>query len=299
MPSSYTSNQVGAIARYRELSRLWAFHRSQAESRVADLIALAEACNRTSKESFGLPATGRRILDVGPGEFLIQSRYFGLNNQVTAIDLDVIAETLSPRKCLEMFHYNGAQRTAKTIIRKLLGIDRLYERVLREKLGVSKLPKIEILRGDVCEMEFASGSFDMVYSRSVLHHIANPQDALSEIARVLKPHGVVFVDLHLYSSVNGSLDPRVTFGGADFELYWAHLRSGVPFVEGAYLNKLRLSEWQKLFADHWPGSQLKTIEVTDSRARSQAAKLLSENAIRGYSEEELLITTISVLWQKA
>jgi SAM-dependent methyltransferase len=298
MPSSYTSNQVGAIARYRELSRLWTFHRSQAETRVADLIALAEACNRSSTETFGMPATGRRILDVGPGEFLIQSRYFALKNDVTAIDLDVIAETLTPRKCVEMFRHNGAHRTAKTAMRKALGIDRLYERVLREKLGVSQLPKVEILRGDVCEMEFPGDSFDMVYSRSVLHHIAEPKEALSEMARVLKPRGVAFVDLHLYSSVNGSLDPRVTFGGGNTDLYWAHLRQDKTAVEGAFLNKLRLSDWNQLFAEYWPGSQLKTTEVTDPGVRSYAAKLLTESAITGYSEQELLITTVTAVWQK-
>jgi SAM-dependent methyltransferase len=297
MKQSYTSQPIGVRARFREVKRLWTFHSTEAGSRVQSLVSLAEQCAGNLKEAFGFDVIGRRILDVGPGQFLIQPRYFALRNEVAAIDTEVIVEKLTPRNCLEMARRNGIQRAVKTVARKALGIDDSYERALRAKLGVAVLPSVSLVRGDACKMHFPDESFDMIYSAAVLHHVATPAAALSEMARVLRPGGVAHVALHLYSSPNGSLDPRILFGG-DLELCWAHLRRGAPVVEGAFLNRLRLSEWQNLFAAQWSGSKLRTILVDDPQVVRQAGRLLSEGEFVGYSEEELLTTTIVAIWQK-
>jgi len=45
------------------------------------------------------------------------------------------------------------------------------------------------VQGSVCDMPFNDHEFDMVIGRSILHHLPNPQKALFEFRRVLKPGG--------------------------------------------------------------------------------------------------------------
>ena len=51
--------------------------------------------------------------------------------------------------------------------------------------------RMTLIRTDVCDMSaIPDGSIDVAYSRSVMEHLADPERALNEIARVLKPGGV-------------------------------------------------------------------------------------------------------------
>lgn len=43
---------------------------------------------------------------------------------------------------------------------------------------------------DVCDLSFEDNQFDFVFSSGVLEHVGNPQSAVFEILRVLKPGGV-------------------------------------------------------------------------------------------------------------
>jgi SAM-dependent methyltransferase len=298
MTESYTANPIGAGARFREFKHLLTFHRNEAENRVRTLTRLAEQCGRTLSEAFGFEISGRKILDVGPGQYLIQSRYFALQNEVVALDNELIIETLTAGNFLEMVRCNGAQRAVKTVARKALGVDRAYDRALRNRLGSSALPRVELKRGDACRMPIPDESFDMIYSRSVLHSLKTPGAALSEMARVLRAGGVAHVDLHLYSSFNGSLDPRILSGGDPERYYWAHLRKDAPVVAGVSLNKFKLSQWQNLFATEWPGSIVKTIQLEEPSWRQAADRLIEQGNADGYSRDELLTTTLVAIWQK-
>jgi SAM-dependent methyltransferase len=54
-----------------------------------------------------------------------------------------------------------------------------------------------VITGDIREMPFASGCFDMVWCRLVLGHLPDPSRAYREFARVCAPGGHVFVtDFH-------------------------------------------------------------------------------------------------------
>ncbi|KAJ8127519.1 hypothetical protein O1611_g6116 [Lasiodiplodia mahajangana] len=54
--------------------------------------------------------------------------------------------------------------------------------------GVSN---IEFHTADVHELPFADDTFDITHCHQVLTHVRNPADALREMLRVTKPHGVV------------------------------------------------------------------------------------------------------------
>ena len=298
MTESYTSGLLGLGSRLRQARGLLNIHGSRRQARIDELIGRADECRASLRHAFGFEVRGKVVLDVGPGQFLIQSRYFALDNKVVALDSEVILERFSLRGFVDTVRCNGLQRAIKTAVRMGAGIDRSYAVALRQRLGVGALPVVELRRGDACRMPFPDKSFDMVHCRAVLHHLDDPAPALAEMRRVLRPAGVAWVDLHLYSSWNGSLDPRVLFG-RDPNLHWAHIQQGAPgVVEGAHLNKLRLEDWRELFSRSWPDVQLQLIEVEDPALRLSADQLISERRVTGYSKEELLTTTVVALWQK-
>jgi ubiquinone/menaquinone biosynthesis C-methylase UbiE len=48
-------------------------------------------------------------------------------------------------------------------------------------------------QGSATELPFAAGTFDIVISNSVLHHLADPLKVLQEMLRVAKPEGTILV----------------------------------------------------------------------------------------------------------
>jgi len=50
--------------------------------------------------------------------------------------------------------------------------------------------RINIQQGDACNLQFADGTFDRVLSMLVLHFVSDPERAVSEMRRVVRPGGV-------------------------------------------------------------------------------------------------------------
>jgi ubiquinone/menaquinone biosynthesis C-methylase UbiE len=135
---------------------------------------LVEACQISAEFSLKPgPLQTVRVLDVGTGTALIPIElcdpfYVDDNWRVTAIDL--------------------AEEMLK-LARKNV-----------ERAGLTG--RIELLRADSKALPFADGSFDVVMSNSIVHHIPEPRDCLKEMWRVLTPRGVLFVrDLYRPPSV--------------------------------------------------------------------------------------------------
>ena len=71
---------------------------------------------------------------------------------------------------------------------------------------------VRLVEGDVMELPFGYAEFDLVCCHRVLHHVRLPALAVSELARVTRPGGRVFVADQL-----GSVDPLVTLEMDRFE----------------------------------------------------------------------------------
>ncbi|URR36691.1 class I SAM-dependent methyltransferase [Thermosynechococcus sp. HN-54] len=54
-------------------------------------------------------------------------------------------------------------------------------------------PHLNFVHGDAKALPFATASFDVVISNSLVHHLADPQPALGEMLRVLRPQGILFI----------------------------------------------------------------------------------------------------------
>jgi len=240
------------------------------------------------------------ILEIGPGQFVSQMTCFSRCNRVVGIDLDVIVQGFAPRAYWQMLQVNGWRRTLKTIGRKVFGFDRAFARELRCQLGIMRLPRLQVLRMDVSEMDFPDQSFDFAYSRAVFHHLPDPHKALCEIVRVLRPGGAVYIALHPYTSETGCLDPRVYTDRRKEVRGWPHLRKELQNQVdqlNAYLNKLRISQWQELFLSAMPEAEF-IVTPGDPSCAVAAEALHSQGELLDYSVEELAAGEFVALWQK-
>lgn len=59
-----------------------------------------------------------------------------------------------------------------------------------------------LVRGPATDLPFDDGSFDLVYSNGVIHHLPETRRAVDEFHRVLRPGGVAIVMLYHRSSFN-------------------------------------------------------------------------------------------------
>lgn len=81
------------------------------------------------------------------------------------------------------------------IYRQGMGIDASREMlaVARSNLEKSGISKASIRLGDIFNLPLESGSFDLVTVHQVLHYLDEPQFAISEAARMLRPGGRLLI----------------------------------------------------------------------------------------------------------
>jgi len=192
-----------------------------------------------------------------------------------------------------------------------------FVRLLAEKLArhghTLAIDRFEFNVTDATVLLYKDGLFDFVYSFKALEHIREPERALREISRVLRPDGLAYV----------SFDPIWTADtGSHFQHRvkepWAHLVLGDDaFVErmraaGAddweinefksAMNRVRLREYVRLFEAVAPSARLEVLDyqwwsgVTDETHRSH--ENLGAALKQSYSMDELMTRGISAVLRK-
>src|SRR5881398_3131632 len=78
------------------------------------------------------------------------------------------------------------------LVREVVGVDIVPELLDRARRGAPT--NITFVEGDATKLPFEAGSFDLSCTRRTLHHIAHPEPAIAELARVTAAGGHVFVD---------------------------------------------------------------------------------------------------------
>lgn len=81
----------------------------------------------------------------------------------------------------------------------------------------ARQPEIRYIRGNVLDMPYSDASFDVVGAGELIEHMESPAALLAEMARVLKPNGLLIV---------GTVDPHCE-DGKDLE-YPEHLWEFTP-----------------------------------------------------------------------
>jgi ubiquinone/menaquinone biosynthesis C-methylase UbiE len=78
------------------------------------------------------------------------------------------------------------------LVREVVGVDIVPELLELARKGAPE--NVTFVEGDATKLPFETGSFDLACSRRTFHHIAHPEAAIAELARVTAPGGRVYVD---------------------------------------------------------------------------------------------------------
>src|SRR2546423_14666883 len=78
------------------------------------------------------------------------------------------------------------------LVREVVGVDVVPE--LLEHARARAPANVTFVEGDATSLPFEAGSFDLVCSRRILHHIARPELVVAQLARVVASGGRLFVD---------------------------------------------------------------------------------------------------------
>lgn len=247
----------------------------------------------------GKPIKNLQILEIGPGQGLERARYFGLRNDVDALDLDVIPASPGARVYLDMIRRNGYGRFAKTVGRRLL-IGRANEASWAKVVGVKQFRDPHMINGDICQDTPQLEGYDLVVSWSVFEHLPNPGQGLANVIRTLKPGGVFFISLHLFTSISGSHDIRSFTGQEDKLPLWGHLRQSTQHLitPSSYLNQWRLPQWRNLFFEMTPGVEEHLESYDNFEKYNPLLTNQLRDELRNYTDEELFTVDALYLWQK-
>ena len=249
--------------------------------------------------ALGRELNGLDVLIIGPGPYLFEPKFFGRNNDVTAIDLDVIPHGFAPGPYLRMLRQNGIGRFVKTVGRKILGVDRRHARAWQRELGSDPVSEFRVIQGDILKRPPRENAFDVVACWAVFQHLPDPALAIRHMKSALRPGGVIYFGIHLYTSNTGHHDIRAFTGGAANLPPWAHLRASTKgeVTPSAWINQWRLRDWRTMLDEHAPGYQ----EYRETYG--EAARPLLSPEVRAelaeFDDEELLTNEVFYLWQKS
>lgn len=251
------------------------------------------------EEALGQPVRGQRILVVGPGQLLREARFFGLHNQVTCLDLDVIPQGIDPLAYAKMLRANGLGRVIKTIGRKAVGNDRMELDEWKRQLATSYLPEPQCVVGDICDGAPSAGHWDVLLSFAVFQSIPQVELAVRRCVEALAPGGVLYIGIQLWTGNIGHHDIRAYTGNEDQLPLWAHLRPGkTHLVEpSAWLNQLRLRDWRAIFGEHCPGFTEFQQRFGEDELRAKMTPELREE-LADYDDDELYTIDVFFRWTK-
>jgi SAM-dependent methyltransferase len=156
-----------------------------------------------SARARGLDLERARVLDVGCGD--------GSNGLLFAKEGAASVEgiDLKPPELLPTAAHQRTRRLAATLL-KLNGHADLDDAVAAMKVSFSQM--------DATAMTFPDSAFDFVMSRSAMEHVRPVEKMLSEMARVTRPGGLIYLSIDPFFWLRGCHKRGVV------DIPWAHAR---------------------------------------------------------------------------
>lgn len=253
---------------------------------AANALARTELA-RGQLEALGICWDNQRLLEIGSGQLLRYTLPFSTIGHVSAIDTELPLQRPYLRSFAAEVRHNGLYRAGKSLVNVLLRRPQSYRRAIEK--AAPRPFSYEVFRMDAGRLGFPDGQFGGAFSFSVFEHLPEPDRALGEIARCLRPGASLYLDLHLYTSPNGDHDPRGLRGAAGWRP-WQHLLGEGPPAP-CFLNRLRLDEWRQMIARFF--REVRFVPLPQEQARNR--RLLTpelRQRLRDFTDDELLTTTL-------
>ena len=239
---------------------------------------------------------GRVLLDIGCGRLypltlLLHSR----GCRVIGIDIAYIPTGGSfARNWLRVWEHGGLYALGREVFFSLSRVQRKFYSALQHASGLPLIfDGLDLRQMNAEKLDLPNDFADVVVSIAVFEHIRNVNEAVAELTRVLKPGGIAYVEIHLFTSLSGGHHPQ--WANPRAVPPWDHLRQRTRPVP-VYLNRLRKHQYQSLFTEH-----LQLLEVIDKEEPPVAKNLLTSeirHELRDYSEEDLLTKAIVLVARK-
>jgi SAM-dependent methyltransferase len=250
----------------------------------------------------GIALRDKQILEIGHGQMPLTAAFVAsLGNDVHGIDLDETPSgLLDVRGYYRLARRNGLPRACKTLVRHLTGINGAIKAEFLRQRGLTAWPPMNLAYGDATAIPHADASIDFVYSFNVFEHLADPAKAIQEIIRILRPGGGMWLVFPHYAHANALHDMRWITGAEDAPVPWAHLipKFRETVEQGAFVNTLRISDWESLFRDYCRGVAFATRPIHDRRVDGWLDKHRACHFLSDFSDEELLTDEMVVAWNK-
>jgi ubiquinone/menaquinone biosynthesis C-methylase UbiE len=129
-------------------------------------------------------------------------------------------------------------------VREVIAVDLVPELLEEGRKRADQFPNVTFVEGDATKLSFELGSFDLAGSLRTLHHIARPELAVAELARVTRMRGRVLVidqiapvDPLAASELNAferARDPSHARALADIDLRHLFESNGLVLVRNEY-----------------------------------------------------------------
>jgi SAM-dependent methyltransferase len=108
-----------------------------------------------------------------------------------------VRHVLEPRedeRVLDVGTGTGALALALApLVREVVGVDAVPEMLAQARTAAAGVDNVTFVDGDALALPFAPGEFDVTASARTLHHLARPELAIAELARVTRPGGRLLV----------------------------------------------------------------------------------------------------------
>ena len=242
---------------------------------------------------------GVRALDVGCGLLQWQTiMLHSLGARVTGVDTEYVRADRRPDKYLRIWQINGFERAVKTVFWDFTYRGRYLKSLAACSPFVLKTRRLDLRQHTAERLPFVDETFDLVVSHEVFEHIADVRAAACEVKRVLKPGGLVYINVHLYPSISGGHLIEWKYPDeipSQLVPPWDHLRERKFPDHPSWINEMRERDYRPIFED--------VFEILRWEPSAYEGKTLLTPEIRAeladYSEDELLKKGVIIVAQKA
>lgn len=295
---AHTPRRISILRRISVLRELLGCYRAGLFNDAKGMVDFHNHLLEVIATHLGADPAGMRILELGCGQTAVQTALFGADGaDVTGIDIQAPTFKMNLTVLARVLRTGGIERAVKSVLRHVLFDRKTFAQLSRHYGGRVSHQRLDVRVMDASRLKFPDDCFDFVFSVFVFEHVADVAAALAELRRVLKPSGVAWINVHLFTSLSGGHNfewIRADEAPSQKVPPWDHLLDDT-FPTGVYLNKLRLARWREFFSE--------CLEVCSEEMLTEGEGILTPELAetlkrKGYTREELLTREVIFIARK-